>query len=297
MEIIIKVNSTYNNTIISALYKGKILKTISTGSLGFKKAKRASTLAAQTCGEALGSWLLLLNKNVARNSLAKRELNLATSPRNVKNVGESTVFPKGLTQRVSNSSKVGLREKNDSQLMGEQKMNLSPQDSKTEVVRSRDFENVVKSEEIGRFSLKEKVEYSLLLDAKKKILSGKQNQQKTLSKKGSKNTKTNAASQSSNPVNNQQVNMLRKDPRENSNFEGKDNGSVTESKGIRSDSRNEANESMDVCNNVSLLIAGVGYGKFGVIRGLSKLGIKIKTISDVTSIPHNGCKPPKMRRK
>ena len=71
MEIRIKVNSTYNNTIVSALYRGKILKTISTGSLGFKKAKRASTLAAQTCGEALGSWLLLLNKNLSGLKVGK----------------------------------------------------------------------------------------------------------------------------------------------------------------------------------------------------------------------------------
>lgn len=228
MEIIIKVNSTYNNTIVSALYKGKILKTISTGSLGFKKAKRASTLAAQTCGEALGSWLLMLNKNLTRNS-TKREANL----------------PVGLTKQEESNKQV----------------------------------DIVKNTQNESFNLKEKFEYALLLDAKKKLISGKQNQQKQLSKKGSKTVKDKT--EASVLLSNQNLNK---------------NSTKTEKESVNINSRNEEGL-IDVCNNVSLLIAGVGYGKFGVIRGLSKLGIKIKTISDITAIPHNGCKPPKMRRK
>ena len=43
-------------------------------------------------------------------------------------------------------------------------------------------------------------------------------------------------------------------------------------------------------------VNGVGTGKYSVIRGLIKGGVKIKKIIDVTSIPHNGCRPPKQRR-
>lgn len=43
-------------------------------------------------------------------------------------------------------------------------------------------------------------------------------------------------------------------------------------------------------------VNGVGTGKYSVIRGLIKGGVKIKKIIDITSIPHNGCRPPKQRR-
>lgn len=172
MEIIIKVNSTYNNTIVSALYKGKILKTVSTGSLGFKKAKRASTLAAQTCGEALGSWLLK-NGGVPFGQ----------------SFGQASSVSRGYADRRA---------------------------------------NVV--------------------------------------------SKTTKQSKSNKPRSGGESAMQSKNTL---GIEGVNHGG----------------------SSVDLLIAGVGYGKFGVIRGLSKLGIKIKTISDITSIPHNGCKPPKMRRK
>jgi len=190
MEIVIKVNSTYNNTIVSALYRGKILKTISTGSLGFKKAKRASTLAAQSCGEALGSWLLLLHKNVA----------IAQKTRKT-----------GLNQSGIDSTK-------DKEL-----------------------------------------EYSVLQEAKKKLAANRLSPTSKVSKKKNLPERSDA-----NHVATIDTNSLK---------------------------------DTSTQKHVSLLISGVGYGKFGVIRGLSKLGIKIKTISDVTAIPHNGCKPPKMRRK
>lgn len=200
MEIIIKVNSTYNNTIVSALYRGKIFKTISTGSLGFKKAKRASTLAAQTCGEALGSWLLQLNKNI---TLAQR------------------------------SRKVGSAEVPNSVL-----------------------------------------EYSVLQEAKKKVAASK-----TLAgtKKGAKDTK--------------ESNLGKGDVSEVSMVP------EISAKGKAGKANGKPGSNPFIIKQVSLLVSGVGYGKFGVIRGLAKVGIKIHTISDVTAVPHNGCKPPKMRRK
>jgi small subunit ribosomal protein S11 len=41
---------------------------------------------------------------------------------------------------------------------------------------------------------------------------------------------------------------------------------------------------------------GAGPGRESAVRALNALGIKITSISDVTPIPHNGCRPPKRRR-
>lgn len=43
-------------------------------------------------------------------------------------------------------------------------------------------------------------------------------------------------------------------------------------------------------------IKGPGPGRESSVRALGALGIRINTISDVTPIPHNGCRPPKRRR-
>jgi len=43
-------------------------------------------------------------------------------------------------------------------------------------------------------------------------------------------------------------------------------------------------------------IQGPGPGRESSVRALNALGIKIISISDVTPIPHNGCRPPKRRR-
>ena len=41
---------------------------------------------------------------------------------------------------------------------------------------------------------------------------------------------------------------------------------------------------------------GTGSGRESAIRGLNSMGFKITKITDVTPIPHNGCRPPKRRR-
>jgi len=41
---------------------------------------------------------------------------------------------------------------------------------------------------------------------------------------------------------------------------------------------------------------GRGPGRDSSVRALNALGIKILSISDVTPVPHNGCRPPKKRR-
>jgi small subunit ribosomal protein S11 len=40
----------------------------------------------------------------------------------------------------------------------------------------------------------------------------------------------------------------------------------------------------------------LGSGRESAIRALQSAGIEIKSIRDVTPIPHNGCRPPKRRR-
>ncbi len=47
---------------------------------------------------------------------------------------------------------------------------------------------------------------------------------------------------------------------------------------------------------VDLIIKGPGPGRESAIRAVQSMGIKVRSISDVTPIPHNGCRPPKKRR-
>ena len=43
-------------------------------------------------------------------------------------------------------------------------------------------------------------------------------------------------------------------------------------------------------------VRGPGSGRESAIRGLNDSGFNITKITDVTPIPHNGCRPPKRRR-
>lgn len=47
---------------------------------------------------------------------------------------------------------------------------------------------------------------------------------------------------------------------------------------------------------VEVLIKGPGAGRESAIRSLQSAGLIIRSIRDVTPIPHNGCRPPKRRR-
>ena len=47
---------------------------------------------------------------------------------------------------------------------------------------------------------------------------------------------------------------------------------------------------------VDVFVKGPGAGRESAIRSLNNIGFKITNISDVTPIPHNGCRPPKRRR-
>jgi small subunit ribosomal protein S11 len=48
--------------------------------------------------------------------------------------------------------------------------------------------------------------------------------------------------------------------------------------------------------NVEVRITGPGPGRESTIRALNALGMKVTQISDITPVPHNGCRPPKRRR-
>jgi len=45
-----------------------------------------------------------------------------------------------------------------------------------------------------------------------------------------------------------------------------------------------------------LIIIGPGPGRESAIRAVQSMGIKVRSISDKTPVPHNGCRPPKKRR-
>jgi small subunit ribosomal protein S11 len=47
---------------------------------------------------------------------------------------------------------------------------------------------------------------------------------------------------------------------------------------------------------VDLIVKGPGPGRESAIRAVQSVGIKVRSISDVTPVPHNGCRPPKKRR-
>lgn len=48
--------------------------------------------------------------------------------------------------------------------------------------------------------------------------------------------------------------------------------------------------------NLEVFVKGPGPGRDNAVRALHNLGYRITDITDVTPIPHNGCRPPKRRR-
>ena len=48
--------------------------------------------------------------------------------------------------------------------------------------------------------------------------------------------------------------------------------------------------------SVEILIKGQGSGRETAIRAIEGVGFEITAIQDITSVPHNGCRPPKRRR-
>ena len=48
--------------------------------------------------------------------------------------------------------------------------------------------------------------------------------------------------------------------------------------------------------NVDILVKGQGSGRESAIRAIEGAGFGILSITDITPVPHNGCRPPKRRR-
>ena len=63
-------------------------------------------------------------------------------------------------------------------------------------------------------------------------------------------------------------------------------------------SQNAVQTARDVygLSSVDVIVKGPGPGRESAIRALARSGVRIRSISDVTPIPHNGCRPPKKRR-
>jgi small subunit ribosomal protein S11 len=47
---------------------------------------------------------------------------------------------------------------------------------------------------------------------------------------------------------------------------------------------------------LTVFVRGPGVGSEAAIRAFGVLGIRVRSIKDITPIPHNGCRPPKKRR-
>lgn len=48
--------------------------------------------------------------------------------------------------------------------------------------------------------------------------------------------------------------------------------------------------------DVELFVKGPGPGRENAIRAVQSMGLRVRAISDITPVPHNGCRPPKKRR-
>lgn len=58
----------------------------------------------------------------------------------------------------------------------------------------------------------------------------------------------------------------------------------------------EALNKTNIFKNIQIIVKGHGSGREAAIRSIKGTGVNIKSIKDVTSVPHNGCRPPKRRR-
>jgi len=47
---------------------------------------------------------------------------------------------------------------------------------------------------------------------------------------------------------------------------------------------------------IDVLMRGIGQGRESAVRGLGNAGLIVQSITDTTRIPHNGCRPKKVRR-
>ncbi|MDA0834494.1 MAG: 30S ribosomal protein S11 [Planctomycetota bacterium] len=76
-------------------------------------------------------------------------------------------------------------------------------------------------------------------------------------------------------------------------------------KGSRKSTPFAAQRAAEVCaeraakfgvREMEVLVKGPGSGRESAITGLQTSGMSVKSIEDITPLPHNGCRPPKKRR-
>ena len=48
--------------------------------------------------------------------------------------------------------------------------------------------------------------------------------------------------------------------------------------------------------SIDVRVKGPGSGRESAVRALASAGLNVKSIKDITPLPHNGCRPPKRRR-
>ncbi len=48
--------------------------------------------------------------------------------------------------------------------------------------------------------------------------------------------------------------------------------------------------------DIDVLVKGPGSGREAAVRAIQSAGVHVRSIKDITPIPHNGCRPPKRRR-
>lgn len=61
--------------------------------------------------------------------------------------------------------------------------------------------------------------------------------------------------------------------------------------------KNAADKAMENgMREVDIYVQGPGSGRESAIRAIQATGMKIRSLRDITPIPHNGCRPPKRRR-
>ena len=65
---------------------------------------------------------------------------------------------------------------------------------------------------------------------------------------------------------------------------------------VASEKAGKAAQELYGIKSVDVMVKGPGPGRESAVRALDACGYKVTSITDVTPIPHNGCRPPKKRR-
>jgi small subunit ribosomal protein S11 len=81
----------------------------------------------------------------------------------------------------------------------------------------------------------------------------------------------------------------------NCGFKGSRKGTAFAGQDAAANAGNKAKETFGL-SNISVIVSGPGQGRESAIRALIAIGYKINKITDVTPIPHNGCRKKKKRR-